>query len=77
MLEIGGQEIVRKSGGHASGDPLLPAVALANDLRGQGGLPAGIVVTTGTYTGLNRASPGQRVVARFAGFGTAEVTFTV
>lgn len=75
VLEIGGQEIVRKSGGHASGDPLLPAVALANDLRRQGGLPAGIVVTTGTYTGLNRAQPGQHVAAHFTGFGAAELLF--
>jgi len=75
VLEIDGKEIVRKSGGHASGDPLLPAVALANDLRRQGGLPAGIVVTTGTYTGLNRAQPGQHVTTSFTGFGAAEVLF--
>lgn len=76
VLEIDGKEVVRKAGGHASGDPLLPAIALANDRRRHGGLPAGVVITTGTYTGMNRARPGQRVVARFTGFGTAEVTFT-
>ena len=75
VLEIDGEEIVRKSGGHASGDPLLPAVDFANDRRRQGGLPAGVIVTTGTYTGLTRAKPGQRVTARFTGFGAAEVLF--
>lgn len=77
VVEIDGQEIVRKAGGHASGDPLLPAVALANDRRRRDGLAAGTVVTTGTYTGLIRAKPGQRVTALFTGFGAAEVQFTV
>jgi len=75
VLEIDGKEAVRKSGGHASGDPLLPAVDFANDRRREGGLPAGVIVTTGTYTGLTRAKPGQRVTARFTGFGAAEVLF--
>jgi 2-keto-4-pentenoate hydratase len=66
---------VRRSGGHAAGDPLLPAVALANDLRRHGGLPPGIIITTGTYTGLTYVKPGQLVTARFAGFGAAEVRF--
>jgi 2-keto-4-pentenoate hydratase len=72
-LTIGGAEIVRRNGGHATGDPLLPAVALANDLPN--GAKAGQVVTTGTYTGIAFAKPGQTVVATFAGFGTVEVTF--
>jgi 2-keto-4-pentenoate hydratase len=72
-LTIGGAEIVRRNGGHATGDPLLPAVALVNDLPG--GAKAGQVVTTGTYTGIAFAKPGQTVVASFAGFGPVEVTF--
>ena len=54
-------------------DPLLPAVALVNELPG--GAKAGQIVTTGTYTGLNFAKPGQTAVATFAGFGTVEVSF--
>lgn len=76
-LTIGGVEIASRAGGHASGDPLLPAVALVNDLRGGPGVQAGQVMTTGTYTGLNFAKPGQDVVAAFAGLGAAQVTFTV
>jgi 2-keto-4-pentenoate hydratase len=73
-LTIGGAEIVRRIGGHATGDPLLPAVALVNDLPN--GARAGQVVTTGTFTGIVFAKPGQTVVATFAGFGAVEVTFT-
>jgi 2-keto-4-pentenoate hydratase len=73
-LTIGGAEIVRRNGGHATGDPLLPAVALVNDLPN--GAKAGQVVTTGTYTGIAFAKPGQTVIASFAGVGTVEVTFT-
>lgn len=76
VLRIGGAEIVRRIGGHAAGDPLRPAVALVNDLRHGGGVDAGMVMTTGTFTGLNYAKPGQSAVADFIGFGTAEVAFT-
>jgi 2-keto-4-pentenoate hydratase/2-oxohepta-3-ene-1,7-dioic acid hydratase in catechol pathway len=31
------------------------------------------MMTTGTYTGLNFASRGQRIRAAFEGFGAAEV----
>jgi 2-keto-4-pentenoate hydratase len=54
---------------------LLPAVALANDLRTTVGIAAGMIVTTGTYTGLHFARPGNVVKATFAGFGGATVTF--
>jgi len=72
-LTIGGKEIVRRNGGHPAGDPLLPAVALVNALPG--GMKAGQFVTTGTYTGLNFAQPGQEAAATFAGFGTVQVSF--
>ena len=76
VLTVGGTEVVRRRGGHAAGDPLLPAVALVNDLRLGSGVRAGQFMTTGTYTGLNFAKPGQPVVARFAGMGSAELRFT-
>ena len=74
-LTIGGAAIVDRIGGHTTRDPLLPALALANHLRTRGGVAAGVVMTTGTYTGLNYARPGQTVVAEFEGFGSAQVTF--
>jgi 2-keto-4-pentenoate hydratase len=75
-LEIDGQVVVQRIGGHPAGDPLLPAVDLVNDLRHTTGVRAGLVMTTGTYTGLNFAKPGQRVAAVFDGFGSAEVHLT-
>src|SRR4051812_37576525 len=72
-LTIGGQEIVKRNGGHAAGDPLLPAVALVNDLPS--GIKAGQFITTGTYTGMTFAKPGQTVVAAFSGVGAVEVGF--
>jgi 2-keto-4-pentenoate hydratase len=74
-LLIDGRSIVRRTGGHPTKDPLLPAVALVNDLRSGGGVRSRQVMTTGTYTGLNFAKPGQTVVARFAGFGSVSVHF--
>src|SRR5258708_718158 len=75
-LLVDGVEIVRQVGGHATKDPLIPAIALANYLRTRGGIAAGQVVTTGTYTGLNYAKPGSTVRAVFTGFGAAEVTLS-
>ena len=74
-LVVDGQALVRRSGGHASKDPLLPAVALVNDLRRRSGIGVGQIVTTGTYTGLHYAKPGQRVTVTFKDFGSVEVQF--
>ena len=54
---------------------MLPAVALVNDLRGGSGTRAGQIVTTGTYTGLQYAKPGQTVAVTFKDFGSVEVRF--
>jgi 2-keto-4-pentenoate hydratase len=72
-LRFGDQIIAERTGGHAAGDPLLPAVDLVNELRATSGVEAGQVMTTGTYTGLNFATPGVRVRTVFEGFGSVEV----
>jgi 2-keto-4-pentenoate hydratase len=72
---INGRSIVHRRGGHPTKDPLLPAVAVVNDLRNGSGVRAGQFVTTGTYTGLNFAEPGQTVVATFGKFGAVTVHF--
>ncbi len=74
-LAIDGETIVSRQGGHPAVDPLLPAIALVNELRRGPGVRSGQLVTTGTYSGLNFAKPGQSVAASFADFGTAEVRF--
>jgi 2-keto-4-pentenoate hydratase len=72
-LWLGDDRFVEKAGGHVAGDPLKPAVDLVNELRTGSGVIAGQVMTTGTYTGLNFAMPGQRVRAEFANFGAVEI----
>ncbi|HEX8012283.1 MAG TPA: 2-keto-4-pentenoate hydratase [Casimicrobiaceae bacterium] len=72
-LAFGDDVVARSVGGHAAGDPLRPAVDLVNALRAGGGVRAGQLVTTGTYTGLHFATPGVHVRAAFEGFGGAEV----
>jgi 2-keto-4-pentenoate hydratase len=74
-VAIDGVEIVRRVGGHASRDPLVPAIALVNQLRLSGGAPAGMVVTTGTYTGLEYARGDSAVRVGFEGFGGATLRF--
>jgi 2-keto-4-pentenoate hydratase len=74
-LLVDGKSLVSRTGGHVAGHPVLPAIALINELRKTTGMRAGQILTTGTYTGLNFVQPGQTVTAVFAGFGTVEVTF--
>jgi 2-keto-4-pentenoate hydratase len=74
-LRFDERTVVRRVGGHPAGDPFLPALALANDLRATHGLHAGDLVTTGTYTGLHHARPGQRVEAVFHGVASVRVHF--
>lgn len=71
-LRFDGKDICRRNGGHAAVDPLLPALALINSRRLEK-VVAGQVITTGTYTGVERASPGVRVDAEFEGFGAVSV----
>ena len=75
-LCIDGKEVVRSVGGHPTGDPMLRAVELANLLCSASGIQPGQVITTGTYTGLSFAKPGETVVVEFIGFGRAEVAFS-
>ncbi|HLH50116.1 MAG TPA: hypothetical protein VKV96_12300 [Roseiarcus sp.] len=74
-LVVDGAELVRTIGGHAAGDPLNPALALANKLRQSTGIPAGHVVTTGTYTGLRFIGKNSAVKATFVGFGEVGCRF--
>jgi 2-keto-4-pentenoate hydratase len=74
-LTIDGAEVVRRIGGHASGDPLVPAIAFCNRLRLSSGIAAGQVVTTGSFTGLQFVKPNSLVSASFAGFGAAHCQF--
>ena len=74
-LVVDGAELVRTVGGHAAGDPLNPALALANKLRQSTGIPAGHIVTTGTYTGLQFVEKKTAVKAIYTGFGEVDCRF--
>ena len=72
-LAINGRTVVEQTGGHVTGDPIIPAVALVNALRGDW-IARGRIITTGTYTGLYLAAPGDQVEAHFEGFGSVALT---
>jgi 2-keto-4-pentenoate hydratase len=74
-LEVNGDTVVKQQGGHAAGDPAGFAVALVNAMRNAGGVKAGQIVTTGSWTGLRFLKPGDRCSVRFEGLGEAEVAF--
>lgn len=76
-LLIDGVESVRTVGGHAAGNAVIPAIALANALRHSTGIPAGHVVTTGTYTGLKFIEKNKAVEVQFVGFGDVSCRFIV
>ena len=68
--------IVESIGGHAFVDPFLPCVVLANEMRHRGGMRAGELLVTGSFSGFFEVEPDEPVTADFVGFGTAEATFT-
>jgi 2-keto-4-pentenoate hydratase len=68
--------IVESVGGHAFVDPFLPCVVLANEMRHRGGMRAGELMVTGSFSGFFEVEPDQPVTAEFVGFGSAEATFT-
>jgi len=74
LVTIGTQPTIEHRGSHALRDPgfVLPAW-LRHATRHGRTVPAGTVVTTGTWCGLPLAAPGDRVVAVFPGIGQAEV----
>jgi 2-keto-4-pentenoate hydratase len=75
-LTVDGKEIARRTGSHPTGDPVPPVVALVNALRKTSGIKAGLIVTAGTWTGVNYASPTSLAVASFNGFEAVSVQFT-
>ncbi|MDB5564728.1 MAG: 2-keto-4-pentenoate hydratase [Tardiphaga sp.] len=72
---VNGETVLEKQGSHPTGDPLAGAIVLANMMREAGGVRAGQIVTTGSWTGLPFLKPGDRCVVRFEKLGEAEVVF--
>lgn len=75
-VTVGAALAAEHRGTHPMADPaqVLPAW-LRHATRGGRRLPAGSVVTTGTWCGLPLAAPGDRVHVEFPGIGHAVVQF--
>ena len=73
-VQIGAQPAVERQGSHSLADPawLLPAW-LRHATRDGQSIPAGTVVTTGTWVGILHAARGELVSAEFPGIGRASV----
>lgn len=72
-LTFNDEVTVEHVGGNTAGEPIRLLQWLANEgARGFGGLKAGMVVTTGSCTGLLLVPPGTRVRASFRNAGTVE-----
>lgn len=73
-VQIGALPPVERRGSHALADPLfvLPAW-LRHATQGGRGVPAGTIVTTGTWVGILHAAAGDLVSAEFTGIGQASV----
>lgn len=67
--------IVETVGGHAFVDPFLPCIVLANEMRHKGGMRAGAVLVTGSFSGFFEVRADEPVTAEFEGFGSATATF--
>ena len=73
-VQIGGKPLVERRGTHPLGDPAaLLAGWLRHVTRNGATVPAGTVVTTGSWCGMLPTAPGDRVVVRFDGIGETSV----
>jgi 2-keto-4-pentenoate hydratase len=74
-MEVDGAVVARGTGADVLGDPWRSLLWLANFRRRRGGLEAGLVVTTGSCTGIFRAPASCRVRALFVGRPGVEFSF--
>lgn len=75
VLWFDNEVVVRQTGDHPWGDPLLPALQFINSGLDKG-LPPQTVLTTGSFTGFKIAKPRQKIRAEFADLGSVEVYFS-
>jgi 2-keto-4-pentenoate hydratase len=74
---IDGKEVRRAKAGTPGGHPKRLLTWLANHAAIRGlPLKAGMVITTGSHTGMLDAPPGATIEARFENIGSATLTFT-
>lgn len=72
-LTFNGKIVAEHTGGNTAGEPIRLVQWLANEgARAYGGLKAGMVITTGSCTGMLMVQPGIRAHAEFEGVGAVE-----
>jgi 2-keto-4-pentenoate hydratase len=74
-LLVNDKPVLERQGRHPTDDPLAVAVALVNMMRDAGGVKAGQLVTTGSWTELRRLRSGDRCAVQFEKLGSAQVLF--
>lgn len=71
-IEVNGQVVAERKGSHPLGEPVWGLAAWCQHATAGGEtLSAGTVVTTGSWNGIERVQPGDRVRVVFAGLGEA------
>lgn len=75
---VGGQTVAETTGGHTHQDLFKLLVwQVGHVVTRRGGLAAGSVIATGSWTGLNWLKPPAKVVAEFPGIGRMELTLSL
>jgi 2-keto-4-pentenoate hydratase len=70
-LWVNGSIKAQAVGAHPAKDPSTLLPWMLRHCASRGGLHAGDIVTTGSWVGIVKASPGDEIVARFPGIGEA------
>ena len=76
IVRQNGKIVAQTRGGHPLGDLLFLLQWLAGHAQQRGpSLPAGTVITAGTWTGVFEAEPGDTIDVEFPGIGSASASF--
>ena len=74
-MDCAGKSLVDTVGGHPLVDPFISMFPLVNLMRAKGGIKAGMLMATHSYSGFLPVPPNEKVVSTFSGFDPIEATF--
>jgi 2-keto-4-pentenoate hydratase len=74
-MDAGGERLVDTVGGHPLVDPFISTIPLVNTLRRKGGLTAGQLLASHSYSGFLSVVPDVPIVSTFTGFEPIEAVF--
>ncbi len=73
-VAVDGKPVVEMKGGYAAKDAIRVLVwQVQHIVTRRGGMPAGTVITTGSWTGIHWMAPPAKIAAAFPGFGAMEI----